>query len=295
MRPQAPGQPRFAPVQRQVVAPQMAVLGAMRAGTVPAHNLVPAHPHEAQPQLSTSQPDVRLVPQPTAYSQTQQLQGQQVEVMLMPQAALQQHEPQPQQVPPGPQADVKLVPQPQLNHAQPQPQPAVQPQEPLPRNPSEQAEVRALTPPMQHVPTGQAEFRPMQPNPHEAQPQMPGPQAQQLLPQSSRFVQDSSQARGWIISKVQEGRYVPCAQTAKESATAVPELQLRSAVLADHVTLWSPDFRGPEAQKGWVNTYESFGGHDSLPLTGLRLQAGDPEAARDPESYGFCSKIFVRP
>ncbi|CAE7200622.1 unnamed protein product [Symbiodinium necroappetens] len=192
MRPQAPGQPRFAPVQRQVVAPQMAVLGAMRAGTVPAHNLVPAHPHEAQPQLSTSQPDVRLVPQPTAYSQTQQLQGQQVEVMLMPQAALQQHEPQPQQVPPGPQADVKLVPQPQLNHAQPQP--AVQPQEPLPRNPSEQAEVRALAPPMQHVPTGQAEFRPMQPNPHEAQPQMPGPQAQQLLPQSSRFVQDSSQA-----------------------------------------------------------------------------------------------------
>ncbi|CAE7284151.1 unnamed protein product [Symbiodinium sp. CCMP2456] len=189
MRPQAPGQPRFAAVQRQVVAPQMAMWGAMRAGTGPAQNLVPAHPQEAQPQLSTSQSEVRLVPQPTAYSQTQKLQGQQVEVMLMPQAALQQHEPQPQQVPPGPQADVKFVPQPQLNHAQPHP--AVQPQEPVPRNlPSEQAEVR-LVQPMQHGPTGQAEFRLMQP--HEAQPR-PNPEAQRPLPQSSRLVQDSSQA-----------------------------------------------------------------------------------------------------
>eukprot|EP00439_Symbiodinium_sp_Y106_P071607 s906_g12.t3 len=195
MRPQAPGQPRFAAVQRQFVAPsQMPVLGAVRAGTGPTQNPVPAHPHEAQPQLSTPQPEVRLVPQATPHPQTQQVHGQHVEVMLMPQAALQQHEPQPQQVPPGPgpQADVRLVPQPQPNHSQPQA--ALQPQEPVPRNlPSEQAEVRLVQPAVQQLPTGQqAEFRLMpQPQPQDAQ------QAEvRLLPQSqsSRLAQDSSQA-----------------------------------------------------------------------------------------------------
>ncbi|CAE7532254.1 unnamed protein product [Symbiodinium sp. CCMP2592] len=198
MRPQAPGQPRFAAVQRQLVAPsQMPALGAMRAGTGPTHNPVPAHPHEAQPQLSTPQPEVRLVPQATPHSQTQQVHGQQVDVMLMPQAALQQHEPQQVPAGPGPQ-DVRLVPQPQPNHAQPQA--ALQPQEPVPRNlPSEQAEVRLVQPAVQQVPTGQQpEFRlmPQPAQPQEAQPKMPGQAEVRLLPQSqaSRLPQDSSQA-----------------------------------------------------------------------------------------------------